>query len=481
MCNVLQKQKSTELIVSEDNRITKSRASIHYELQPGTKLTATAAKTLYVFSYFLQVMSKKFDSAAAFNADFGTGNTEVSIPKSQLFKYTIGGSKTVCRNYQILTAVIDELKELSICWNNGKDEGQEDRGFIRVFPGIRELNGNVIFTVPARVRQLFVDDKAVAKIDWIKVNDSFSSRYPLHLNEIIEERMFESKELAASLAFTNEEIRNALKLQYTIDSSTGQKVYSNPTPASFKGKVLKGAVEQYNAAELNFTISLYEYRKSEKCWFIDIHRTKPKSLSTIGSQFPEEIIRIQTFFINIKLAKHAVDKYISLLVSEKEIRYFLYLIDVMEQSKERISTNAAGYFNGCFQKNREIFEQSWLEIQQKQRAEKDAKKLAAQKDIQEQNNKFRLQYIKLQQDNFIAAVSTGKVAAVQYLDAYLNFLRRSLLIPAFKAEYELLNSKEVVNVDSMPFRSFVTEYVQVDEAECKKYVSNQQKTLKITL
>ena len=467
--------------MSNDKSIQKSRSNIHYELSPGTKMTATAAKTLYVFTYFIQSMAKKFPSIAAFNADFGTGSTEVTIPKYQLFKYTVGAStdqKTGSRNYKILRDVIDELKELSISWDNKAEEGKENRGFIRVFPSIVELNGDITFTVPSKVRQFFVDDNYVASIDWMKVNESISSRYAIFLNEIIEERMFGLSETAASLNFTDDEIRTALKVTYTVDDS-GRKTYINPTLGSLKAKVLTPAITQYNDARLTFEVLNCEYRASEGYWFIDITRRIPQLITRANTLFPDEMIRINTFFSSIRLSTSAKEKYTLTLTNEKEIRYILYLIDIFEENKKRVTTSLAGYFNGCYQSNRDHFELSWEDIQNKQRLEKEKNKQLAKEAIAKQNSQFREDFIKMQHEKFRISVLDDKVQDFSYLDAYKTFLTKSLMIPSFKQELEVLSRNGNVNADSMPFRSFVTEYVKIDESECRLYVSRQTKTLKV--
>lgn len=450
-------------------------------LGPGVKLTTTAVKTMNVFMYFIQSLAKNFPNADAFNRSIGTGNLEVSISKSLLFNYTVGASsdeKSGSRNYKILRDVFNELKELEINFDNHQEEGNEDRGFMRVFPGIRELNGSVIFTVSSAARETFVNDKIVASIDWVRVNEAFSARYGMHLNDIIEERMFASTETYASLAFTDEELRNALHVQYSLNDK-GEKVYSNPDNGSLKAKVLKSALQHYNDACLTFEVLNVEFNKEEQMWFVDIQRRKSRQVSLISREFPDEIVRIQTFFSKIKLGKTAREKYEESLISEKEVSYMLYLIEIVEENQSRVTKSLSAYFVGCYQQNREKFESDWDAIKTKQRHEKQIKRQETIKSFNEQNQRFREDFIRMTQDNFREAVATGQIRSSEYQEAYSNFLSKSLLIPAFKEEYQRLRDSGLVFVDSMPFRSFASQHVQIDELECRKYISNQTKTLKI--
>lgn len=467
--------------MSDSKQISKSRANIHYTLEPGAKQTTTAVKTLYVFTYFIQSLAKDFGSAVAFNRSIGTGLLDVTISKSALFKYTVGASgdeKSGSRNYKILNDVIEELKELSLNFDNFEEEGKEDRGFIRVFPGIREKNGNVIFTVSSAAREFFVSDNSVAFIDWVKVNESFSGRYGIHLNEVIEERMFGSSESSASLAFTDEEIRNALKVQYSL-TDDGEKLYSNPTNGSLKAKVLTPAVEQYNRAGLTFEVLGVEFNKSEGFWFIDILRRKSQLITKLSTQFAEEFVRIQTFFSEIKLNKAAREKYENTLTSEMEIAYVLYLIDIVEENQSRITKSLSAFFVHCYHQNRESFDRDYAAIKAKQRQEKELKRQETIRLVNEQNQRFRDEFIKMAHDNFRDAVATGKISSTEYQEAYSTYLSKSLLIPAFKEEYQRLRESGLVFVDSMPFRSFASQHVVIDETECKRYVSNQTKALKV--
>lgn len=450
-------------------------------LGPGVKLTTTAVKTMNVFMYFIQSLAKNFANADSFNRSIGTGNLEVSISKSLLFNYTVGAStdeKSGSRNYKILRDVFNELKELEISFDNLQDEGREDRGFVRVFPGIRELNGSVIFTVSSTARETFVNDKVVASIDWVRVNEAISGRYGMHLNDIIEERMFASTETFASLAFTDEELRNALHVQYVLNDK-GEKVYSNPDNGSLKGKVLKSALQNYNKACLTFEVLNVEFSKEEQVWFVDVQRRKSRQASLISREFPDEIVRIQTFFSKIKLGKAAREKYEETLVSEKEVSYLLYLIDIVEENQNRVTKSMSAYFVGCYQQNREKFESDWGVIKTKQRHEKELKRQETIRIFNEQNQRFRDDYIKMTHDNFREAVATGMINSNEYQDAYSTYLSKSLLIPSFKEEYQRLHESGLVFVDSMPFRSFVSQHVQIDENECRKYISNQTKTLKV--
>lgn len=467
--------------MSNSKHISKSKASIHYMLGPGVKLTTTAVKTMNVFMYFIQSLAKNLPTADAFNRSIGTGNLEVSIPKTLLFNYTVGASsdgKSRSRNYKILNDVIAELKQLEINFDNHQEEGREDRGFMRVFPGIREYNGSVIFTVSSAAREVFVNDNTVAKIDFVRVNEEFSARYGMHLNDLIEERMFTSTENYASLAFTDEEIRNGLHVQYSLNDE-GEKVYSNKDNGSLKAKVIQPAIEQYNEACLTFECLNVEFNKEEQMWFIDIQRRKSRLFSLISREFPDEIVRIQTFFSTIKLNKAARVKLEESLISEKEVSYMLYIIEIVEENQARVTKSLSAYFVGCYQQNREKFEADWEAIKAKQLLEKQKKRLETIKTLNEQNQRFREDFIKMTQDNFREAVAVGQISSSEYRDAYSSFLSKSLLIPAFKQEHQQLQESGLVCVDSMPFRSFASQHVQIDENECQRYISNQTKTLKV--
>lgn len=468
--------------MSVDKRISKSRANIHYQLAPDTKLTTTAVKALYVFTYFIQNFAKKYDSTAAFNSAYGTGNIEISIPKYMLFKYTVGataGDKVGSRNYKILTEVFEELKDLSITWDNKEEEGKEHRGFHRLFPGIEEFQGDVIFTVPSRVRQFFVNDSPVAVIDWVRINENISSRYGIFLNEVVEEKMYGSTENSASLNFSDDELRNALKIQYTLDSSTQTKIYSNPTRSSLKAKVLKPAIDQYNKAELNFELSNLEFSKTDNVWYLDVHRRETQVISRIAADYPDEFLRIYDFLTRIKLSKVAKEKLVSRLTVEKEVRYILYLIDIMEENTEQIKKSISGYFMGCYEANRADFEMRWKEIQSKQLRDIEKQKLDAIANIQLQNETFRKQYKENQYKKYIDDVLIGKIKSSEYLEQYKAFLKKSLMISSFKQEFEDLTSNQSINPESMPFRGFVTEQVKIDEKECAKFISNQTKRIKL--
>lgn len=414
--------------------INKSHPSIHFTLDPKVTMTGAAAKGLNAVIYAMQRQARTMaDSIAEYHAKIGKGNSETVMAISEFSKLV--GFKG--RNYEALRDTIMDMGALKVTWSNGIDGKDSAYGFHNLFVSAKVEDGKIRFVIPCESRELFINDKNVAVIDFMKVNDCLSSKYSIFLHDLIEEQMTQQidQSAIAILGFSNEELRNGLKVPYEVVD--GVKQYSYPIPSKFIDKVLKPAIKEYNLADMKYRVVDYRHEKG-KLWYLEVSPVSKSYLRALEIQRPDELLDLITALKRFGLNDAKRSEITNAIANEKEFAYLQYCVELTKEKSNAKSGQQGGFFLSVMKNNTDAFDKIWEEKFRIRTLEAEIRRRTELESIDKQKSDYRSQYIKNRIDTYLASVYENEEQLDDLMEAVLAHLQESghPLLKRYKLDIE---------------------------------------------
>lgn len=448
--------------------INKSHPSIHFTLDPKVSMTGAAAKGLNTLIFAMQRQARQLsDSVSDYHSKLGKGNTFIHMQMSE-FSKLIGVSS---RNYDALKRAILEMGGLKVTWSNNGIGENANYGFHNLFVRAEVKDSTIEFVIPPESRELFINDKNVAVIDFIKVAENLSSKYSIFLHDIIEENMSKIADHAVTnvLKFTNDELRNALKVPY--DLIDGTKKYSYPTPSKFIDKVLKPAISEYNAAEMKYRILSFDHEKG-KNWSLEIIPVSKSYIRQVEMERPDDLHGLIVSLKQFGLNEINRNEFINAVETEKDFEYLLYCRDITLKNSRMKNGSAGGFFRTVYKNNKETFDTIWQTAIKEREIANAAKRKKEQELIELQRQEHRATYIKNRVDVLIEKIYKSEELLDEFLESIVRYVLeiKHPLARRYKSEIE---SGVVPGKDDPMVRHLAHKKLEISEEEIAEYVSNQ--------
>ncbi|WP_240224603.1 replication initiation protein [Rheinheimera hassiensis] len=453
-----------------DNRtlITKSHPSIHFTLDPKVSMTGAAAKGLNALIYAMQRQARYLsDNITEYHAKLGKGNTVIQMPISEFAKL-IGVSS---RNYQAFKKTIYEMGDMKVTWSNDEKGAAGNFGFHNLFVRAEVKDSGLEFVIPPESRELFINDKNVAVIDFVKVADCLSSKYSIFLHDIIEESMngIADHSQVNVLQFTNEELRNALKVPY--DLKAGEKTYSYPQPSRFIDKVLKPAVSEYNAAEMKYHILGYNHDRG-RVWHFEIIPLSKTYIRRLELERPDELHALIMAMKQFGLNELNRSEFINSVVDEKDFEYLLYCKDVTLKNTRKVNGNAGGFFRTVFKNNSEQFNKIWEIACKEREIASVARRNKEQEHIDKQKEAHKTAYIKNRIDAFLKPIYENEDALDEFMEA-LMVHAINIKHPSSRKYKSEIESGRIPDATDPMVRMVAQSKLNITDNELNNYVEQQ--------
>jgi len=455
---------------SSNNRamINKSHPSIHFTLDPKVTMTGAAAKGLNAVIYAMQRQARTLaDSISEYHAQIGKGNSETVMALSEFSKLV--GFKG--RNYEALRETIMDMGEMKVTWSNGMDGKDGAYGFHNLFVSAKVEDGKIRFVIPCESRELFINDKNVAVIDFMKVNDCLSSKYSIFLHDLIEEQMTQQidQSAIALLGFSNEELRNGLKVPYEIVE--GKKQYSYPIPSKFIDKVLKPAIKEYNEADMKYRVVDFRHERG-KIWYLEVSPVSKSFLRALEVQRPDELLDLITALKRFGLNDAKRSEITNEIANEKEFAYLQYCVELTKEKSTAKSGQQGGYFLSVMKNNSDAFDKIWEDKCRIRALESEVRRRAEQDAIEKQKSEYRAQYIKDRIDRYLSSVYQDDDQLDDLIESVLVHLHESAhpLYKRYKLEIE---AGKIPSADDPTVRIVAQQRLDISEKEITAYVNIQ--------
>lgn len=456
--------------ISSNNRamINKSHPSIHFTLDPKVIMTGAAAKGLNAVIYAMQRQARTLaDSISEYHSKIGKGNTETVMPLSEFSKLV--GFKG--RNYDALRATVMDMGEMKVTWSNGLDGKNGEYGFHNLFVSAKVEAGKIRFVIPCESRELFINDKNVAVIDFMKVNDCLSSKYSIFLHDLIEEQMTQQidQNAVALLGFTDDELRNCLKVPYEIND--GHKKYSYPHPSRFIDKVLKPAISEYNLADMKYCVINFHHEKG-KIWYLQVSPVSKAYIRALEINRPDEllslIVSLKAFGLNDAKRTEITNE----IQNEKQFAYLQYCVELTKEKSTSKSGQQGGYFLSILKNNSDAFDKIWDENCRIRALEAEVKRRAEHEAIDKQKSLFRSQYIKNRVDNYLSSIYENEESLDDLIESVLLHLQKSIhpLYKRYKHDFEC---GKLPSIEDPMVRIIAQERLNISEHEIEEHVKMQ--------
>jgi hypothetical protein len=448
--------------------INKSHPSIHFTLDPKVTMTGAAAKGLNAVIYAMQRQARTMaDSIVEYHAKIGRGNSETVMAISEFSKLV--GFKG--RNYEALRDTIMDMGALKVTWSNGVEGKDGAYGFHNLFVSAKVEDGKIRFVIPCESRELFINDKNVAVIDFMKVNDCLSSKYSIFLHDLIEEQMTQQVDQSAIaiLGFSNEELRNGLKVPYEMVD--GVKQYSYPIPSKFIDKVLKPAIREYNEADMKYRVVDYRHEKG-RVWYLEISPVSKSYLRALELQRPDEILELITALKGFGLNDAKRSEITNSIANEKEFAYLQYCVDLTREKSTAKSGQQGGFFLSVLKNNTDAFDKIWEEKSRIRTLEAEVRRRTELDAIDRQKSEYRSQYIKNRIDSYLATVFENEDQMDELMEAVLLYLHESGH-PLYKRYKLNIEGGSLPGQDDPMVRIVAQQRLDISEDEISAFVAMQ--------
>lgn len=454
--------------------INKSHPSIHFTLDPKVSMTGSAAKGLNSLIFAMQRQARQLsDSILDYHSKLGKGNTVIHMQMAE-FSRLIGVSS---RNYEALKRAIFEMGGLKVTWSNDETGSHANYGFHNLFVRAEVRDSLIEFVIPPESRELFINDKNVAVIDFVKVAESLSSKYSIFLHDIIEENMAKVVDHSVNniLEFTNDELRNALKVPY--DFVDGKKKYSYSTPSKFIDKVLRPAITEYNAAEMKYRILGFVHVKG-KIWSLEIIPVSKSYLRQLEIERPDDLHELIVSLKHFGLNELNRNEFINSVETEKDFEYLLYCRDVTIKNSRMKNGSAGGFFRTVFKNNQDTFDTIWQTSIKEREIANASKRKRELELIESQRNEYRAEYIRNRVDALLEKIYVDEDKLDEFMERLVLYMldMKHPLARRYKKEIE---GGQLPDKKNSMVRHMAHRQLEISENEIDEYVSNQP--IKITV
>lgn len=459
---------------SNSSMISKSYPSIHFTIDPKVSMSGSAAKGLNALIYAMQRQARALSEDVNLYHDImGNGNTVIKMPVTN-FSKLIGVNS---RNYLSLKKTIFEMGDMKVTWSDGATSSLGNFGFHNLFVRAEVRDTEIEFVIPPESRELFINDKSVAVIDFVKVAESLSSKYSIFLHDVIEEFMFgRSVETSITkLSFQNEFLRNALKVPYELKN--GEKQYSYYHPSKFIIKVLNPAIREYNSASMKYRIDNFSH-ESGRVWHFEIAPVKLNHLRSLEMERPDDLHSLIMALKSFGLNELNRDEFLMSIQTQKDFEYLLYLVTLTEKSSRKAGGNKAGFFRTVFKNNRELFSKIWEVACREREIEQAAKRSREEANILEQKERFKNDYIKTRVDSFLRLGFKNEERREVLMEKLITYLQATK--HPFARKYKtLIESGEFPESTDPMLRAMALNELVITKEEIEEYVRNQPLTINV--
>lgn len=459
---------------NDSNLIHKSHRSIHFTLSPELSMTAQAAKGLNAVMFGLQKSSRMLSpTISEYHAQMGSGNAILSMRLAEFAKLI--GAKSM-RNYGAIKKTIKEMADIKVSGSNNRTGKDAYYGFYNLFVSAEVIGTTIRFVIPPSSRHMFVNEHSVAVIDFVQVKDSLSSKYSIFLHDMLVENLTQFGEFSGTktLEFTDEELRNTLKVPFKLIDGIKQFTYAKPS--MFISRVLQNAVDEYNSAGLKYIVKGFRH-VSGQTWIFDVVLTSRTFYRSLEETRPDELYLVITSLKAFQLSESSRANILDGIKSEKDFEYLKYCVDVTEKRNKRVSADKpidhkAAYFTTVFKSNREAFEKIWgqLIVEQKLALETERKK--AQAELERQKEEHRSIYIKNMADTFLQETYKDEGRLSDFMKAVIEHLI-SIKHPLSARYRDQINKGDFPDKNDPMVRTLALKVMNITEKDIENYVNNQ--------
>ncbi len=344
--------------------VDKSHADIHKLIVSTKPMTATQKKSYNAVHWALQSYANRWPSQDKFHSHFREKNIALQISRQDFLKL-INYRNT--NNDKPLINAVDGLTDLKVNFDNKLPGPEREFGSTNLFIHASMRKGVVTVVIPPSTRRVLVSATEATKIDILKIADNLVTKYPLSLYPFLKEHFDKLPANEDEYTFMVDE--NTLRTALNVQFSNGSFAY--PAPGDFNKNVLKKAVKQVNAADFEFKVSSELKKRQGEAYFVfRLTRAEYEEHDEIRKQYPLEMAFISDKLKSYKL--NSPDSYLKKINSEYELRYFKYLIKIVDselsakKGTENEIRNPGGYFVRVYNGNREAFERHYGDIVHKE-------------------------------------------------------------------------------------------------------------------
>ncbi|MBT41675.1 MAG: hypothetical protein CMF12_04045 [Idiomarina sp.] len=345
--------------------VEKSHTDIHKLIVSSKPMTATQKKAYNAVHWALQSYARRWPSQSKFHSHFREKNIALQISRQDFLKL-IDYQNT--NNDKPLINAVDGLTDLKVNFDNKLSGTEREVSSTNLFMHAVMRKGVVTVVIPPSTRRVLVSDEEATTIDILKIAGRLRTKYPLSLYPFLKEYFDKIPKDEDEYTFMVDQItlRTALNVQYSDGS------YAYPAPGDLNKNVVQKAVKKVNAGDFEFKVSSKLKKKQGEAFFVfRLTRAEYEEHDQIRKQFPLEMAFISDKLKSYKI--NAPESYLKKINSEYELRYFKYLIDIVDselaakKGTEKEIRNPGGYFVRVYNGNRDAFERHYGDIVHKEK------------------------------------------------------------------------------------------------------------------
>lgn len=443
---------------------------MHYTVDPSFNMTTAAAKGLHALMYKLQEKVKKAGlSPAEFHRD-NPGTLKIEMPSAE-FVRLIHAKST---NVDHIRRVIKDLGNLKADLDRVDESGKLRIRFLNLFISADYDEARVIFEIPEQTTRMLVSEKTAAVIDLLTVAEKFKCKYSIFLNDLLEERAYQTGTEDFILELDDEQLRNAMKIPFKEVGK--KKVYTYKEPSNLKRKVLDVAIEELNTAGLRFEVVFYKHEKrfGTIYWVFDVRSRQSLLNQEIMNKFSHEINAIHKALKDMHLSDSALSEILQGLSSEKDVAYVEYNIEQTRSRKAKKSQ--AGLFMTCMVNNHDAFDSIWADKKRERDLEAKRRKQEYQDELNRQRTAHTEEFIGHKLQSKMTELKSNKDLCNELIPQFLEHLETIPFTSAKKIKEQviLIGINKDIFEDRI-FINFIEGLVKqsVDQDELDKYVQGK--------